>query len=215
MSEKESLDSLKSLLNKSNYNKYTSLIEKFSKSQDHSIREDLAILLCDFKNNHSRKTLISLAHDKDYLVQSEALDSLSYFESDEVTNTMLNCMESRHPMVRGYAYLGYSWTCYKKNKKYAREKLSKIKEKDSWARINLLLGLALLGENECINKLIKMYPLYSYINKIRLLNGFGEIYEYIDTEDKRRICFFVNSISTSTMGVAELEAYHRLVEDLN
>ena len=47
----------------------------------------------------------ALREDASYLVQTSAIDSLSAFPGDDTLAAAMRLSASRHPLVRGYAYI--------------------------------------------------------------------------------------------------------------
>lgn len=214
MKEYESLDKLRTLLKNANYMDYLDCIDTFANSKDYSIRKELAVILSDYRNQYAERTLIKLTNDRNYIVQVEALDSLSLFCSKDACDALLSCFKSRHPMVRGYAYLGFAWICYDMRDKNAINCLNTIRERNSWANVNLRIAKILSGDSEIINIIKKAYPKYGYLNRIRTLNGFNEIIDCITDEERKRIIDFLESLDASNMDLAEREAYERIVTDV-
>ena len=115
------------------YHRYAHVIERLSKHKDTFVRQELAVLLSEHINDHSIGVLKSLACDKDYLVQVEALDSLMGISAAGVKSIIIQCMDSIHPLVRGYAYRCLSEL--DEETSAIRQQLQMVKEKSTWARI--------------------------------------------------------------------------------
>lgn len=94
------IDQLEENLTLENYAEHMGEINRLARSRDASCRIRLADLLCGFPNPHAKDTLLALTEDASYLVQTNAINSLSAFPGDD---TLAAAM--RHPLVRGYAYI--------------------------------------------------------------------------------------------------------------
>ena len=99
------IDQLEENLTLENYAEHMEEINRLARSRDASCRIRLADLLCGFPNLHAKDTLLALAEDASYLVQTSAIDSLSAFPGDDTLAAAMRLSASRHPLVRGYAYI--------------------------------------------------------------------------------------------------------------
>ena len=212
MNDSITVQNLKQMLNDSTYSDYVGYIEALSRDSDWFVRTEIAALLGDYQNEHAEGILLSLLHDKSYLVQVEAIDSLSSFPSDRVRNSVLHCMNSIHPLVRGYAYRCICSICPIKELASTTEVLKSIKEKNTWARIMLLVSQLQLGDNSSLRKLEKAYKRCNYLNRIAILNGLADSFYLLSQKEKEEIRAFANAISPASNGVAVQEAIVRLKE---
>lgn len=99
------IDQLEENLTLENYAEHMEEINRLARSRDASCRIRLADLLCGFPNPHAKDTLLALTEDTSYLVQTSAIDSLSAFPGDDTRAAVMRLSASRHPLVRGYAYI--------------------------------------------------------------------------------------------------------------
>lgn len=99
------IDQLEENLTLENYAEHMEEINQLARSRDASCRIRLADLLCGFPNPHAKNTLLALTEDASYLVQTSAIDSLSAFPGDDTRAAAMRLSASRHPLVRGYAYI--------------------------------------------------------------------------------------------------------------
>ena len=99
------IDQLEENLTLENYAEHMEDIHRLARSRDASCRIRLADLLCGFPNSHAKDTLLALTEDASYLVQTSAIDSLSAFPGDDTLAAAMWLSASRHPLVRGYAYI--------------------------------------------------------------------------------------------------------------
>ena len=90
----------------------------------------------------------ALREDASYLVQTSAIDSLSAFPGDDTLAAAMRLSASRHPLVRGYAYICVGTTgrlLGDEERAGLRNRLSAIRETDTFAKICLLESLIHLG----------------------------------------------------------------------
>ena len=99
------IDQLEENLALENYAEHMEEINRLARSRDASCRIRLADLLCGFPNPHAKDTLLALTEDTSYLVQTSAIDSLPAFPGDDTRAAAMRLSASRHPLVRGYAYI--------------------------------------------------------------------------------------------------------------
>ena len=86
----------------------------------------------------------ALREDASYLVQTSAIDSLSAFPGDDTLAAAMRLSASRHPLVRGYAYIcvGTAGRLLGDEERAGlRNRLSAIRETDTFAKICLLESL--------------------------------------------------------------------------
>lgn len=91
----------------------------------------------------------ALREDASYLVQTSAIDSLSAFPGDDTRAAAMRLSASRHPLVRGYAYIcaGMAGRLLGDEVRAGlRNRLSAIRETDTFAKICLLESLIHLGD---------------------------------------------------------------------
>ena len=81
-------------------------MEKYSKNDDYEIRMNVAEILVISKTKKSKKILIDLTNDKNYLVRANACESLSIFNDKETLMLLINIMKrDKSRIVRAYAIL--------------------------------------------------------------------------------------------------------------
>ena len=208
-SSNEDINNLSVKISNQGYNQCIQDIERLMKNKDPFIRQKLAIILADHINEHSKQVLMDMLHDRSYLVQVEALDSLTGVTDTAIFEGVLSCMMSHHPLVRGYSY-----RCLCKstdNRQNIIDRLNLIDEKNVWARIMLDIGRADIGDETAISRLLKAYPKCNYLNRCAIANGIADIFSDIPKKEKCIIREFVAAYSTKSVGVADKEALVRLM----
>ena len=204
------IDDLANDINENGYENCINEIERFSEDQDLFVRSELAVVLADFINDHSIMILSKLLCDRSYLVQVEAIDSLKGVDNEEIKEKVKHCMNSKHPLVRGYAYIFMSLAA--DNTKEQLDAFSLLNEKNVWARIQLLTGMSQLGDEGSIQTLLKMYRKCNYLNRCAIANGFADLFDDYSETGKRRIQSYFASYKNPNISVAEKEAVERLKE---
>lgn len=184
-------------------------IERLSNDRNPFVRQQLAILLAENMNRHAVEVLKRLACDKNYLVQTEALGSLMGVSEEGIKDIVCQCMNSPHPLVRGYAYRCLSET--NENVKIIRQHLQMVVEKNTWARIMLFIGEARVGDSTKIQKLTKMFSKCNYLNRCAIFDGIADIYEDLSQSDKSIVNIFVYKHKMNAGSATEDEAFSRLL----
>lgn len=197
-----------------NYAEHMGEINRLARSRDASCRIRLADLLCGFPNPHAKNTLLALTEDASYLVQTSAIDSLSALPGDDTLAAAMRLSASRHPLVRGYAYIcaGMAGRSLGDEEHAGlRNRLSAIRETDTFAKICLLEGLIHLGDETPAAGLIRMFGRCNYRNQCAILNSLSDVYPEISRSSQERIRQFCQELAGRDMCVAVQETYDRLI----
>lgn len=208
------IDQLEENLTLANYAEHMEEINRLARSRDASCRIRLADLLCGFPNPHAKNTLLALTEDASYLVQTSAIDSLSAFPGDDTLAAAMRLSASRHPLVRGYAYIcaGMAGRSLGDEERAGlRNRLSAIRETDTFAKICLLEGLVHLGDETPAAGLIRMFSRCNYRNQCAILNSLSDVYPEISRSSQERIRRFCQELADRDMCAAVQEAYDRLI----
>lgn len=208
------IEELEQFLTNTTYLDYVSDIERLSKDSDWFVRAEIARLLSSYHNGHAEKILLALLHDKSYLVQVEAIDSLGSFYSNQIRKRVLACMNSAHPLVRGYAYRWMCATCPDELLEGTIELLQGVREKNTWARIMLHISLLQLGDSDSLHILKRTYGRCNYLNRIAILNGLTDSFSLLSRQEQEEITSFVNDLSLIDGDIAVCEAIERLKEEI-
>mgnify|MGYP000056804952 FL=1 len=155
----------------------------------------------------------ALREDASYLVQTSAIDSLSAFPGDD-TLAAMRLSASRHPLVQGYAYICVGTTgrlLGDEERAGLRNRLSAIRETDTFAKICLLESLIHLGDETPAAGLIRMFGRCNYRNQCAILNSLSDVYPEISRSSQGRIRRFCQELADRDMCAAVQEAYDRLI----
>lgn len=156
----------------------------------------------------------ALREDASYLVQTSAIDSLSAFPGDDTLAAAMRLSASRHPLVRGYAYIcaGTAGRSLGDEERAGlRNRLSAIRETDTFAKICLLESLIHLGDETPAAGLIRMFGRCNYRNQCAILNSLSDVYPEISRSSQERIRRFCQELADRDMCAAVQEAYDRLI----
>ena len=211
------IDKLEENLTPGNYAEHTDEINRLAKSRDMFYRIRLADLLCRFPNRHAKETLLALTEDTSYLVQTSAIDSLSVFPGVDTLEAAMRLSASRHPLVRGYAYIcaGMAGCLFGDEKRTdLRNELSAIREADTFAKICKLESLIRLGDKKQIDLMISMFDRCNYRNQCAILNSLSDLYPSISYSAQKKILQFCKRLADKDMCEAVQEAYDRLTYTL-
>ena len=155
----------------------------------------------------------ALREDASYLVQTSAIDSLSAFPGDDTLAAAMRLSASRHPLVRGYAYICVGTTgrlLGDEERAGLRNRLPAIRETDTFAKICLLESLIHLGD-ETPAAGIRMFGRCNYRNQCAILNSLSDVYPEISRSSQERIRRFCQELADRDMCAAVQEAYDRLI----
>ena len=92
-----------------------------------------------------------------------------------------------------------------------RNRLSAIRETDTFAKICLLEGLIHLGDETPAAGLIRMFGRCNYRNQCAILNSLSDVYPEISRSSQERIRQFCQELAGRDMCVAVQETYDRLI----
>ena len=162
--------------------------------------------------NHVMRS--ALWEDASYLVQTSAIDSLSAFPGDDTLAAAMRLSASRHPLVQGYAYICVGTTgrlLGDEERAGLRNRLSAIRETDTFAKICLLESLIHLGDETPAAGLIRMFGRCNYRNQCAILNSLSDVYPEISRSSQGRIRRFCQELADRDMCAAVQEAYDRLI----
>lgn len=212
------IDALEEILTLENYSEHTDEINRLAKSRDMFYRIRLANLLCRFPNRHAKETLLALTEDSSYLVQTSAIDSLSVFPGDDTLEAAMRLSASRHPLVRGYAYIcaGMAGCLFGDEKRTGlRNELSATQETDTFAKICKLEGLIRLGDEKQIDLLISKFDRCNYRNQCAILNSLSDLYPQVGPRAREAIRRFHAANADKTFCPAVQDAFGCLSVSVN
>lgn len=92
-----------------------------------------------------------------------------------------------------------------------RNRLSAIRETDTFAKICLLESLIHLGDETPAAGLIRMFGRCNYRNQCAILNSLSDVYPEISRSSQERIRRFCQELADRDMCAAVQEAYDRLI----
>lgn len=85
------------------------IIEHFAEDEEELIRSGVAKLLIDYQDENSKRILLKLVGDEEELVRIEAYDSLSYFDTRDVEETLKKAIRTeRKSLACSYAIMTWA-----------------------------------------------------------------------------------------------------------
>lgn len=107
-----------------------------------------------------------LLNDDDEIIAAEACDSLSYAGDESCIESLIDKLNSKSEMVRGYAATAIAQICTRtkckiKESSDAIESCC-VKEQSAWVQQNYFYSLYMLGQKQLLEKLIAGYSSDSY-----------------------------------------------------
>ena len=162
-----------------------SILKELSYDKELTIRAIVARILVDSSDEKGEEILLRLTNDKEWLVRTEACDSLGISESVTTYNLLKKiAKKDTSGYVRGYAILSLGDIADKINKEdelleYLEDRLKH--EKVQFTKINICTVLYNLGRKEYFGKLLSMINSKKYTNRGAVVNCL----KYIANESNR------------------------------
>ena len=134
-------------------------LEKYSKNDDYEIRMKVAEILIISKTKKSKKILLDLTNDKNYLVRANACESLSIFSDKETLMLLINvARRDKSCIVRAYAVLSardIALNLDEEAKRFVVKYLEHLVINETCRMIHVAAysGLYLLCDNKYINNI--------------------------------------------------------------
>lgn len=152
---------------------------KLSQSEDSEIRSYVAELLVMSFGKKAEEVLINMCSDSDEIVRINACDSLSSFATDNSYNKLIDCvLNDKSDVVKTYALLSLAdisgWV------KGDIEKLERLFIRFSTAKnvsvsAACFRGMYILGNKDCLNKLLGLLSAKNYQDRCMVVNMLGDI----------------------------------------
>lgn len=166
-----------------------SILNEFSYDKDSNVRSIVASLLVDFINERSKDILLRLAQDEDYLVRTEAYDSLAVFPFTDVASFLESAMKTEgNNIARSYAIL--SWTDVSLSLHHdmseSIDSLKKLKHNEISTHCNLsyCYALYMFGQVETLDEILFFLKNGDYHIRCATIALLDEI---IDETNEKRI----------------------------
>ena len=156
-----------------------SILKELSYDKELTIRALVARILVDSSDEKGEEILLRLTNDKEWLVRTEACDSLGISESVTTYNILKKiAKKDTSGYVRGYAIISLGDIAVKIHKeneliKFLEEML--MHEKTEFTKINIYTVLYNLGQKEYFDKLLSMTNSKKYSNKCAVVNSLKDI----------------------------------------
>ena len=162
-----------------------SILKELSYDKELTIRALVARILVDSSDEKGEEILLRLTNDKEWLVRTEACDSLGISESVTTYNILKKiAKKDTSGYVRGYAIFSLRDIAVKIHKEnelieYLEDRLKH--EKVQFTKINICTVLYNLGRKEYFGKLLSMINSKKYTNRGAVVNCL----KYIANESNR------------------------------
>lgn len=156
-----------------------SILKELSYDKELTIRALVARILVDSSDEKGEEILLRLTNDKEWLVRTEACDSLGISESVTTYNILKKiAKKDTSGYVRGYAIISLGDIAVKIHKeneliKFLEEML--MHEKTEFTKINIYAVLYNLGRKEYFDNLVSMLNSKKYQNRNSVVNSLNDI----------------------------------------
>ena len=183
---------------------------KLAKHKDSFVRSDLAkALVYDTKSSVALDILCKLSKDKDSLVRVEAVDSLSEYFCEKSYKALKNALYDPDDLVRKYALFGIAYTGRKLCPETTIDVLCKHREKEMnlHCKLSIYEGLYILGQEEYLEKLMKLFWTNDYQIQCSVVNDLSEV---ADKENASRIREFLETLNIEDHPVAVQSSMKKL-----
>ena len=186
------------------------VIDSLSNSNSTEIRCWLACSLAYHNSDTQAVALLrKLSQDTDSSVRVEAVDSLSGFATQESFDMLCQASVDEDELVRAYAAFGIAYVGKKISPERALQTLLDMVQIENSKRVfvDIYEGLYILGRNEMLEELIKLYNSSDYHVQCATLNVLDEL---IHPQNVSTIYQFVSMLDASTCVPAVACAIERL-----
>lgn len=152
---------------------------RLSQHKDAEIRNWTAVLLSPNYSPEAEQTLLALLKDKDYLVRTNACDSLGESSNKEIIPILLGCLSDKSELVRGYAALSVADIALSTGSK-AGDIIKSLEnainnEKKKWTSVCYYEALYRMGEEKYFDHIVKELKNRDYIVRICAVSALKEI----------------------------------------
>lgn len=188
MSNHSIIDKIENLQSKnllSNRDKALLFFGTYSLNSD--IRITTAEVLALFPSDFSKKLLLKLVDDKNYLVRTNACDSISFCGDKNALLKLIKKLKDRHYLVRGYAALSLADVQINIGEPYtaALNNLQQILtvENDNWVKVCIYRSIIILGDKTVLEKYLSLYENGDYHVKRLFLSLLNDVMPNIDGKE--------------------------------
>ncbi len=170
-------------------NEHFLVLQSLASDRSRFVKGWVAKLLVGFETEASKHILIKLTQDKNFLVRTEAYDSLCIFAADDVAQFLKTAVEKEtSAMARSYAIL--SWTDVKvalsnvsKEDVFFLEAHSKREQRSAFCRLHCYCGLYRFGDKTILEPILSFLKHRNYRMRCAAIHSLEELID----EDTRAV----------------------------
>ncbi len=165
------------------------IIKEFAADSESWIRSWAAMQLVDYKSEEAKNILLYLTRDKDYLVRTEAYDSLSAFPSDDVVQVLKHAItHEKSGLARGYAIISWAVVIYEMdtatNEDIQFLRKRRKSERSYHCILDCYYALYILGDKSALKGMLFFLNSKNYQNRCGAINLLRLI---VDEDNKDQI----------------------------
>lgn len=188
-------------------------IEACAQDRSSWIRSLVARLGALYVNPLMRRILIDLSHDRDYLTRAEVADSLSEYVDEEVFDRLIQLCRDSHYLVRAYAYSSIGSLAkagIRTNDAVGLLKDAIKVSRRRFVKINCYEALYILGDNESIKGLGKLFASANYRDQCAIIHCFEEI---LNKTNKELVYQYLTSFQKKAKAAVVLKSIKKALEN--
>lgn len=165
------------------------IIKEFAADSEDWVRSWAAQQLVDYDNEEAKDILLKLTRDKDYLVRTEAYDSLSAFACDEVAQVLKRAItHEKSGLARGFAIMSWAVVIYAMDA-VTKEDILFLKKRRKTERsyhciLDCCYALYILGDKSALKGILFFLNSKSYSNRFGAINLLREV---VDGDNREQI----------------------------
>lgn len=197
-------------------NERFAVIKEFSTDHEYSLRSWAAQQLVDYSGEEAKNILLRLTRDKDYLVRTEAYDSLSAFPYEDVAQALKRAItHERSGLARGYAIM--SWAVVKfEMDAVAKEDIQFLKKRRKAERsyhciLDCCYALYILGDKSALKGMLFFLNSKNYQNRCGAINLLRLIF---DDDNKEQITDAIVQLLSKEEWVSVRGSAERFLQEL-
>ena len=151
------------------------IIKEFAFDNANWIRSWAAQQLVDYNNEEAKNILLHLTRDRDYLVRTEAYDSLSAFPYEDIAQVLKQAItHEKSGLARGYAIMSWAVVIYEMDA-VTKEDIQFLKkrrktEKSYHCILDCNYALYILGDKSALKGILFFLNSKNYQNRCGAIN---------------------------------------------
>lgn len=192
------------------------VVKEFASDREAWIRSWAAVQLVNYDSEQAKEILLHLTKDKDYLVRTEAYDSLSAFPYEDVAQ-VLKCAitRERSGLARGYAIMSWAVILYEMDDFSKEDILFLKKRRKAEGSYHCILdccyALYILGDKSSLKGMLFFLNSKNYQNRCGAISLLRLI---VDEENKEQITDAVIQLLSKEQSLSVKDNAERLLIEL-